>query len=178
MNFNKNENTYRINEDILEKEVRVVGNNIKSSIIPISEAISLARSMELDLVEINGNVKPSICKIMDYQKFLYEEKKKKRKIEKDNKIKRGNVKEIRFGANTGNHDFEFKKRHIIEFLRKGDRVKAYVIFKGGEIKFKERGEIILLKLAEEIKEYGVPNSLPKLEGKKLIITIDPKKNIK
>jgi translation initiation factor IF-3 len=167
--------SYRINHQIREKEVRLVGDNVEPGIITLEEALRIADDLELDLIEINRGPSPVICKIMDYQKFLYNEKKKQRELDKRNKQSQMDLKEMRFGANTGEHDFEFKKRHIINFLQDGDKVKAYVFFKGREIKFKDQGEILLLKLVEDVSEYGVPESLPKLEGKRLMITIKPKK---
>lgn len=163
---------HRINDRIRAKEVRVVmdGDN---NIMSIDDALRLSEEMGLDLIEISPNANPPVCKIMDYQKFIYDEKKRKREQEKRNRENRMDVKEMRFGPNTGEHDFEFKKRHVINFLQKGDKVKSYVFFRGREIKFKEQGEILLLKLAEEVEEYGIPESLPKLEGRKLIMVIKP-----
>jgi len=166
---------HRTNHQIREKEVRLVGDNVEGGVMSIEEALQIAEGLELDLIEINKGPNPVICKIMDYQKFLYNEKKKQRELDKRNKQNQMELKEMRFGANTGDHDFEFKKRHIISFLKNGDKVKAYVFFKGREIKFKEQGEILLLKLVEEVEDYGVPESLPKLEGKRLVIFIKPKK---
>ena len=139
------------------------------------DALSLANQMDLDLIEINGGPTPPICKIMDYQKFLYDEKRKQREKEKRDRDNQMELKEMRFGPNTGDHDFEFKKRHIINFLKNGDKVKAFVFFKGREIKFRQQGDILLLKLLDEIEEYGMPESLPKLEGKRLTVFIKPKK---
>lgn len=163
---------HRINDRIRAKEVRVVmdGDN---NIMSIDDALRLSEEMGLDLIEISPNANPPVCKIMDYQKFIYDEKKRRREQEKRNRENRMDVKEMRFGPNTGEHDFEFKKRHVINFLQKGDKVKSYVFFRGREIKFKEQGEILLLKLAEEVEEYGIPESLPKLEGRKLIMVIKP-----
>ena len=133
----------------------------------------MAQDMELDLVEISPKANPPVCKIIDYQKFLYQQKKKQKEMKsKSTKIV---VKEIRFGPNTVEHDFEFKKRHIINFLQNGDKVKVFVFFKGREIRFKEQGELLLLKLVNDLEEYGSAESLPKLEGKRLIIFIKPLK---
>lgn len=144
-----------------------------NNIMSIDDALRLSEEMGLDLIEISPNANPPVCKIMDYQKFIYNEKKRRREQEKRNRDNRMDIKEMRFGPNTGEHDFEFKKRHVINFLQKGDKVKSYVFFRGREIKFKEQGEILLLKLAEEVEEYGSPESLPKLEGRKLIMVIKP-----
>lgn len=171
----KKKNYYRVNDKIVENEVRVVGDNVEGGIMSIEDALALADQMELDLIEINRGPTPSICKVMDFQKFLYDEKKRQREKEKRDRENQMELKEMRFGPNTGDHDFEFKKRHIINFLQNGDKVKAYVFFKGREIKFKNQGEILLLRLVEEIEEYGTPESLPKLEGKRLTIFIKPKK---
>ncbi len=129
--------------------------------------------MQLDLVEISPKANPPVCKIIDYKKFLYEQKKKQKEL-KAKQIKVV-VKEIRFGPNTDDHDFEFKLNHAKKFLSDGSKVKAYVFFKGRTIVFKDRGEILLLKFAQELEEYGVVESMPKLEGKKMIIMINPKK---
>jgi len=171
----KKQNFYRVNDRITAKEVRVVGDNVEPKVMDLSNALSLADQMEMDLIEINGGPTPPICKIMDYQKFLYDEKRKQREKEKRDRENQMELKEMRFGPNTGDHDFEFKKRHIENFLKNGDKVKAYVFFKGREIKFKEQGEVLLLKLLAEIEDVGTPESLPKLEGKRLTVFIKPKK---
>jgi translation initiation factor IF-3 len=139
----------------------------------LDEALKLADEMELDLVEISPNANPPVCKIVDYQKFLYQQKKKQKEIKaKSTKIV---VKEIRFGPNTDEHDFNFKLKHAIKFLEEGAKVKAYVFFKGRSILFKEQGEVILLKLAQELDEIGKVEQMPKLEGKRMIMFIAPKK---
>jgi translation initiation factor IF-3 len=168
-------NFYRTNEKITAREVRIVGDNVEPGVMELFDALSLANQMDLDLIEINGGPTPPICKIMDYQKFLYDEKRKQREKEKRDRDNQMELKEMRFGPNTGDHDFEFKKRHIINFLKNGDKVKAFVFFKGREIKFRQQGDILLLKLLDEIEEYGIPESLPKLEGKRLTVFIKPKK---
>jgi translation initiation factor IF-3 len=178
-NMAKKQFFYRINNRITAEEVRVVGDNIESGVMSLEDAMALADQMDLDLIEVNSGPTPSICKIMDYQKFLYNEKRKQREQEKKNRESRQEVKEMRFGPNTGDHDFEFKKRHIINFLENGDKVKAFVFFKGREIVFKDKGEVLLLKLLNELEDYGTPESLPKLEGKRLTVYIKPmKKNRK
>lgn len=166
---------YRLNEKIREKEVRLVGDNLTPGIVTIEEAINLADEMGMDLIEINQGPTPTICKIMDYQKFLYDLKKREKEQQKRSKENQQGLKEMRFGPDTGDHDFEFKKRHIINFLKNGDKVKAYVFFKGRQIMFKEKGQILLLRLLDELEDYGVAESLPKFEGKRITVFIQPKK---
>jgi translation initiation factor IF-3 len=151
----------------------VVGDGIESEVLPIREAIALAEGMQLDLVEISPNADPPVCKIIDYRKFLYEQKKK----DKELKAKQSKVvlKEIRFGPNTDEHDFNFKLNHAKKFLEEGAKVKAYVFFRGRSIVYKEQGEILLLKFATELENHGVVEQLPKLEGKRMIMMINPKK---
>ena len=139
----------------------------------IREAIAMATELGLDLVEISPNATPPVCKIIDYKKFLYEQKKKQKELKaRQSKVV---VKEIRFGPNTDDHDFTFKLNHAIKFLKEGFKVKAYVFFKGRTIVFKERGEILLLRFAQDVEEYGIIEQLPKLEGKRMIMMINPKK---
>lgn len=141
--------------------------------VPIREAIAMATELGLDLVEISPNATPPVCKIIDYKKFLYEQKKKQKELKaRQSKVV---VKEIRFGPNTDDHDFTFKLNHAIKFLKEGFKVKAYVFFKGRTIVFKERGEILLLRFAQDVEEYGIIEQLPKLEGKRMIMMINPKK---
>ena len=166
---------FRTNREIRVSEVRLVGDNVEVGVYDIKDAIRMAENQELDLIEISPTANPPVCKIMDYSKFLYDHKKKLREIDKKNKTSAMDVKELRFGPNTDDHDFEFKKRHAQKFLQNGDKVKAFVFFKGREIKFKEKGEILLLRLSTELVDYGIVESLPKLEGNKLIIIIKPKK---
>ena len=165
----------RINEEIKEAEVRLTGDEYKGQIIGFWEALNLARDEGKDLIEINRKPNPVICIIEDFNKFLYNQKKREKEQDKINKQNRQDLKEVRFGPNTDNHDFEFKKKHIINFLQKGDKVKAFVFFKGREIMFKDKGQILLLRLLEDIEEYGVAEGLPKFEGKRLIVFIKPKK---
>jgi translation initiation factor IF-3 len=141
--------------------------------MPTKEAMKLADQMELDLVEISPKAKPPVCKIIDYNKFLYQQKKKQKEM-KQNAVKVV-VKEIRFGPNTDEHDFQFKLRHAEKFLKEGAKVKAFVFFKGRSILFKEQGEILLLRLAQELEDYGALEQMPKLEGKRMTIFISPKK---
>ena len=153
--------------------VRVVADGMEPKIVPIKEALDLANQYELDLVEISPQASPPVCKIMDYQKFLYEQKKKQKEIKaKSAKIV---VKEIRLGPQTDEHDFEFKVNHAVKFLKDGCKVKVDVFFKGRSIVYKEQGELILLKFAQAVEDYGKPEQLPKLEGKRMIIILNPKK---
>lgn len=138
-----------------------------------SAALKMAEEQGLDLVEISGKAEPPICKILDYKKFLYDQKKKQKEIKA--KTTKVSIKEIRFGPNTDDHDYEFKKKHAIKFLEEGSKLKAYVFFKGRSIVFKEQGQILLLRLAQELDEYGSVEQMPKLEGKRMIMFIAPKK---
>lgn len=156
--------------------MRVVGEGVEQGVYPIAQALKLADEMEMDLVEISPKAVPPVCRIVDYKKFLYEQKKKQKEIKaKQVKVV---VKEIRFGPNTDDHDFEFKLKHAKKFLEDGFKVKAYVFFKGRTIVFKERGEILLLKFAQEVEEFGVVEQMPKLEGKRMIMMINPKQKKK
>jgi len=166
---------HRINKEIKEREVRLTGPEYKGEIVSFEEAYKGAMIVGKDLIEINRKPTPVICIVQDYNKFLYNQKKKEKEQEKLNKQNRQDLKEVRFGPNTDEHDFNFKKKHIINFLQKGDKVKAFVFFKGREIMFKEKGQILLLKLLDDIEEYGVAEGLPKFEGKRLIVFIKPKK---
>ncbi len=163
---------HRINEKIRVPMVRLVGENVEVGVFSIEEARKIARQQELDLVEISPNADPPVCKVIDYKKFLYEKKRK----EKDMKAnaKQSEVKEIRFTPSTDDHDFDFKARHAEKFLKDGNKVKAYVQFKGRAIMFKERGELVLLKFAERLSEFGQPEALPKLEGKRMLLMLTPK----
>jgi translation initiation factor IF-3 len=152
--------------------VRVVGENIKVDVYPIQVAIGLAKEAGLDLVEISPNADPPVCKVVDYSKFKYEQKKKQKEI-KANALKTV-VKEIRFGPNTDDHDFNFKVKHAINFLDDGSKVKAYVHFVGRSIVFKERGEILLLKFAQALEDHGKVEQLPHLEGKRMFMMVAPK----
>ena len=167
---------FRTNNQIRSTEVRLVGDNVEVGVYDIRDALRKADEMELDLIEISSSATPPVCKIMDYSKFLYDQKKKAKEQEKRNKENMMELKELRFGPNTDEHDFEFKKRHAQKFLQDGDKVRAFVFFKGREIKYKEKGEIMLLRLATELSEFGIVESLPQLEGNKLILILRPKKN--
>lgn len=151
----------------------MVGEGIETGVYPISKAMAMAQEAGLDLVEIAPNVDPPVCKIIDYGKFLYEQKKKAKEMKA--KAAKIVIKDIRFGPHTDEHDFNFKKNHAIKFLQDGCKVKAYVFFRGREIVFKDQGEILLLRFANELEEYGKPEQLPVLEGKKMLMLIGPRK---
>jgi translation initiation factor IF-3 len=151
----------------------VVGEGIEPGVYPIHKAREIAEAQGLDLVEIAPQVDPPVCKVIDYKKFLYELKKKQKEIK--SKAAKVIVKEIRFGPQTDDHDFNFKKNHAIKFLQDGNKVKAYVMFRGRSIVFKEQGELLLLRFVQELEEYGKPEQLPQLEGKRMIMVIAPKK---
>ena len=151
----------------------MVGEDIAQGVYPTHKALKMAGEMELDLVEISPNAKPPVCKIIDYKKFLYEQKKKQKELKaKQTKVV---LKEIRFGPNTDEHDFQFKLKHAVKFLQEGAKLKAFVFFKGRTIIYKDRGEILLLKFAQELEEYGILEKMPELQGKKMAIIINPKK---
>ena len=152
----------------------MVGDNVEVGLYPLAKAKEMAREQELDLVEISPKAKPPVCKIIDYKKFLYEQKKREKALK--SKATKVTIKEIRFGPQTDEHDYEFKKKHAIKFLQDGAKLKAFVFFKGRSIIFKEQGQILLLKLAQELEEYGKVEQLPKLEGKRMIMFIAPKKS--
>jgi translation initiation factor IF-3 len=164
---------HRLNNEITAQEVRVVGENVEPGVYPIAVAIKMAEEREVDLVEISPNAVPPVCRMIDYQKFLYEKKKKDK--EQKAKSKQSEVKEIRFTPNTDDHDFDFKSKHAEKFLQEGDKVKCYVQFKGRAIMFKDRGELLLLKFAERLAEVGSLESMPKMEGKRMIAIFTPKK---
>jgi len=164
---------YRVNEQIHVREVRIVGDGIESKVIPTREALQMADDMGVDLVEISPTAQPPVCRLIDYSKFLYQIKKKAKEMKaKQVKI---DVKEIRFGPQTAEADYAFKLKHAIEFLTQGNKVKAYVFFKGRSIVFKEQGEVLLLRLANDLEDVGKVESMPSLEGKKMIIMLAPKK---
>lgn len=170
---NRKEDLHRINGNIRTREVRLVGDNVEQGVYTIQEALRMADDLELDLVEISPTAVPPVCKIMDYQKFLYQQKKKQKEAKaKSVKVV---VKEIRFGPQTDDHDFNFKLKHAKSFLEEGSKVKAYVFFKGRSILFKEQGEVLLLRFATELEDCGKVDQLPQLEGKKMIMMLSPKK---
>jgi translation initiation factor IF-3 len=164
---------YRINEKIRTKEVRLVGDNVEQGVYPLDEALEFAKAQNLDLIEISPNAVPPVCRILDYQKFIYQQK--KRQKEQKAKSVKIVVKEIRFGPQTDDHDYNFKLKHAKNFLDEGAKVKAYVFFKGRSILFKEQGEVLLLRFANDLEDYAKVEQLPVLEGKKMIIMLTPKK---
>lgn len=167
------EREHRINEEIVGPEVRVVGEDIEPGVYPVAEALKMAQAREMDLVEISPQAVPPVVRIIDYNKFLYEKKKKDK--EQKAKSKQSEVKEIRFTPNTDDHDFDFKSKHAEKFLQEGDKVKCYVQFRGRAIMFQERGELMLLKFAERLAEWGSLESMPKMEGRRMIAIFTPKK---
>lgn len=176
-NFNKGpirkKNEHRLNKEITAPKVRVVGEELEAEVMTVEEALALAQEKEVDLVEISPNADPPVVRLVDYNKFLYE--KKKRDKEQKAKSKQSEIKEIRFTPNTDDHDFEFKAKHAIKFLQDGDKVKCFVQFKGRGILFQDRGELLLLKFAEKLADYGVLESMPKMEGRRMLAIFSPKK---
>ena len=173
MKIENQKEQYRINEKIRVREVRLVGDNVEQGVYSITDALNIAEEQGLDLVEISPNAAPPVCRVIDYQKFLYQLK-KKQKEQKAKSVKIV-VKEIRFGPQTDDHDYNFKLRHAKEFLQEGAKVKAYVFFKGRSILFKEQGEVLLLRFANDLEDYGKVEQMPVLEGKRMIIMLTPKK---
>ena len=172
MKNDKNANQYRVNEQIRVREVRIVGDG-GSTVVPTRQALDMARQQGVDLVEISPNAQPPVCRLIDYSKFLYQQKKRQKEMKaKQVKVE---VKEIRFGPQTGENDYNFKLKHAKEFLTEGNKVRAYVFFKGRSILFKEQGEVLLLRFANDLEEYGKVEQMPQLEGKKMAIFIAPKK---
>ncbi|HAI82818.1 MAG TPA: translation initiation factor IF-3 [Chitinophagaceae bacterium] len=163
---------HRINERIRVPQVRLVGDNVTVGIYPTQEALRIAQSLELDLVEISPNADPPVCKAIDYKKFLYEKKKKEKEMKAN--AKQSEVKEIRFTPSTDDHDFDFKAKHAESFLKEGNKVKAYVQFKGRAIMFQDRGQLLLLKFAERLQEFGALEAMPKMEGKRMLAMFAPK----
>lgn len=164
---------YVINEYIRAREVRLVGDNVEQGVYPIEKARRIAEELELDLIEISPNAEPPVCRILDYQKFLYQQK--KRQKEQKAKAAKVVVKEIRFGPQTDDHDYNFKLKHAVGFLKEGSKVKAYVFFRGRSILFKEQGEVLLLRFANDLEEYGKVEMMPVLEGKRMTIMLTPLK---
>ena len=165
-------NQYRINEQIRVREVRIIGDG-GSTVVPTREALDMARDQGVDLVEISPNANPPVCRLIDYSKFLYQQKKRQKEMKaKQVKVE---VKEIRFGPQTDEHDYQFKLKHAKEFLEEGNKVRAYVFFRGRSILFKEQGEVLLLRFANDLEEYGKVESMPSLEGKKMFLYLAPKK---
>jgi len=154
--------------------VRLVGDNVEVAVYPLKQALSIAEDLGFDLVEISPNAEPPVCKVMDYKKFVYEQKKREKALKA--KATKVVIKEIRFGPNTDDHDYAFKKKHGEKFLKEGAKLKAYVFFKGRSIIYKDQGEILLLRLAQELEEFGKVEQMPKLEGKRMTMFISPKKS--
>jgi translation initiation factor IF-3 len=169
----KKEPEHKINQFIKAPEVRVVGENIEAGVVSIEAARRMAEELGVDLVEISPNAVPPVCRLVDYNKFLYEKKKKDK--EQKAKAKQSEVKEIRFTPNTDEHDFDFKAKHAERFLQEGNKVKCFVQFKGRAILFKDRGELLLLKFAERLAEVGALESMPKMEGRRMLAIFTPKK---
>jgi len=167
------EDQHRINEKIRAEEVRLVGDNVEIGIYSRQQALDIADELGSDLVEISPNATPPVCKVMDYKKFVYEQKKREKALKA--KASKVVVKEIRFGPNTDDHDYQFKKKHAEKFLKDGAKLKAYVFFKGRSIIYKDQGEILLLRLAQELEDYGKVEQMPRLEGKRMTMFIAPKK---
>ena len=181
---NQDKFNYRLNRQIKVPKVRIVGDDfdaissvagrpVEVGVFNTNQVLEWAEALGIDLVEITPNADPPVCKIIDYKKFIYDKKKKEKEIKA--KAQKTVVKEIRFGPNTDEHDFEFKTKHAQNFLQEGAKVKAYVQFKGRAIVFKDRGELILLRFIKELEEFGAPDHLPKLEGKRMLVVLSPKK---
>lgn len=165
---------YVINENIHAKEVRLVGDNVEQGVYSLAQAQKIADEQELDLILISPNAEPPVCRILDFQKYLYQQK--KRQKEQKAKATKVVVKEIRFGPQTDDHDYNFKLKHAMGFLKEGSKVKAYVFFRGRSILFKEQGEVLLLRFANDLEEYGKVEMMPVLEGKRMTIMLSPVKN--
>ena len=165
--------SHAINDEITAKEVRLVGDNVETGVYPIAAAMKIADEQGLDLIEISPNANPPVCRVLDYQKFLYQQRKRlKEQKAKSTKVV---VKEIRFGPQTDDHDYNFKLKHAMEFLKEGAKVKAYVFFRGRSLHFKEQGEVLLLRFANDLEELGKVEQMPILEGKRMTILLTPKK---
>ena len=172
MKNDKMKNQYRVNEQIRVREVRIVGES-GSEVVPTRQALDMARQQGVDLVEISPNAQPPVCRLIDYSKFLYQQKKHAKEMKaKQVKVE---VKEIRFGPQTDDHDYNFKLKHAKEFLEEGNKVRAYAFFRGRSILFKEQGEVLLLRFANDLEEYAKVEQLPRLEGKKMFLFLAPKK---
>ena len=172
MKNDKMTNQYRVNEQIRAREVRVVSDG-GAEVMPTRQALELARQQGVDLVEISPNAQPPVCRIIDYSKFLYQQKKHQKEMKQ--KQAKVDIKEIRFGPQTDEHDYQFKLKHAKEFLNGGNKVRAYVFFRGRSILFKEQGEVLLLRFANDLEEYAKVEQLPKLDGKKMFLYLTPKK---
>ncbi len=167
---------HKINNAIRVPEVRLVGDNVETGVYKLADALRIAEELELDLVEISPNAEPPVCKVIDYKKFLYEQKKREKMLKANST--QITVKEIRFGPQTDEHDYEFKRKNAEKFLKEGSKLKAFVFFKGRSIIYKDQGQILLLRLAQDLEEFGKVESMPVLEGKRMIMFIAPKKKSK
>lgn len=173
MKNDKLKNQYRVNEQIRVREVRLVGGEGGAIVVPTRQALDMAREQGVDLVEISPNAQPPVCRLVDYSKFIYQQKKHAKEMKaKQVKVE---VKEIRFGPQTDDHDYNFKLKHAKEFLTDGNKVRAYVFFRGRSILFKEQGEVLLLRFANDLEEYGKVEQMPRLDGKKMFLYLAPKK---
>ena len=172
MKNDKMKNQYRVNEQIRVREVRIAGEG-ESTVMSTRQALEMAREQGVDLVEISPNAQPPVCRIIDYSKFLYQQKKRAKEM-KQKQVK-VDIKEIRFGPQTDEHDYQFKLKHAQEFLSEGNKVRAYVFFRGRSILFKEQGEVLLLRFANDLEEYAKVEQLPKRDGKKMFLYLAPKK---
>jgi len=168
------EDKHKINQKIRAQEVRLVGDNVEVGVYSLSKALEIAKELDVDLVEISPNATPPVCKAMDYKKFVYEQKKREKSLK--SKATKVIIKEIRFGPNTDDHDYQFKKKHAEKFLQEGAKLKAFVFFKGRSIIYKDKGEILLLRLAQDLEDFGKVEQMPKLEGKRMTMFIAPKKS--
>jgi translation initiation factor IF-3 len=173
--MNKNKVFHRINDGIRAPQIRIVGDGIESKICSVQEAMKIAEPLDVDVVEINSKVSPPVCKLIRYDKFLYEEKRKAKEIEKKNREQHVDIKEIGLGPNTDTHDIEFKVKHAVNFLKEGNKVKLVMKFSGREMVYKERGEKLMLEFVQKLEDYGVAESLPKMEGKRMFVTLKQKK---
>jgi len=167
--------SHRLNEEIRHRQIRIIGDGIESKVCSVQEGIKIAEGFGADLVEINSTTNPPLCKVIKYDKFLYEEKKRQKEVEKRNRELRVDVKEIRLTPNIDTHDIEFKSKHAIKFLSEGDKVRIVMQFKGREIIYVEKAQKTILEFVQNLSEYGLAESLPKLEGKKMFITVSPRK---
>jgi len=173
--MSKKHTKLRINKQIRATDVRLVGDNVEQGVYDIKDALSISVGLELDLVEISPNSNPVVCKVINYNKFVYEQKKRQKEQQKNQKQTQVLIKEIRLSPNIDDHDFQFKLKHAINFLRDNNKVKITIFFRGREIVYKDKGVVVMLKFADSLLDYGVAESMPKLEGKRMSIFIKPKK---
>lgn len=167
--------SHRINEEINHSKIRVIGDKIETRVCTLQEGLRIAQSFDVDLVEINSKTNPPLCRLIKYDKFLYEEKRRQREVDRKNREQRVDIKEIRLSPNIDVHDIEFKSKHAINFLSEGDKVKIVMQFKGREIVYMEKGKKTILEFVQNLSEYGAAESLPQVEGKKMFIILSPRK---